>query len=172
MKEEMKDERLKKAVRDLPKLSPPESTWDSIEEQLNGQMPQTENKKWYRLLVAMVLLLMVSGYMLNERSKSLDINIQFSEETSLDADPPFADFLSDDTFDELLGYECDGLSSRCDTDDFQELISQLAELKIKASEMILLINQAGYDEYLMKAKSRIENENAKVKREIMALFRG
>lgn len=172
MKEEMKDEQLERAIKDLPSSSPRDSTWDAIEDHLEGEGPNIRKQKWYPFVAAMIVVLMVSGLMLYVRSTKLDMDIQFSEEISLEAEYPVIGFLVDDAFDELLDNECDELSALCEADDFQQLVVQLAELRTEASEMMLLINQAGYDEYLMKAKSRIENENAKVKREIMTLLRG
>ncbi|MBO3700389.1 hypothetical protein [Roseivirga sp. E12] len=167
-----KDKNLKKSVEDLPVLSPREGTWESIEMELKGMEVPTKRVLPYRAVAAVILMVLVSAYGLWRYGDSTDANIQFSEELGVFEGFLPEDLIEDVAFDEFLAEECADTKAVCEDESLHQLLDQLQALRSEAMEMVELINDTGYDQYLIKAKSRLERENAQVKREIMALLRG
>lgn len=167
-----KDKHLKKSIEDLPVLSPREGTWESIEMELNGAEAPTRKVLPYRAIAAVFLMALVSAYGLWRYGDSTEGNIQFSEELGVSEGFLPKDLIEDIAFDKFLAEECADTKAVCEDESLHQLLDQLQALRSEAIEMVELINDAGYDQYLIKAKSRLERENAQVKREIMALLRG
>ncbi len=167
-----KDKHLKKSIDGLPVLSPREGTWESIEMELDGLETPTRKVLPYRAIAAVFLMILVAAFGLWRFGKPTERDIQFSEELAVPEGSSPELLIEDMAFDAFLAEECAETKAVCEDENLHQLLDQLKALRTEAIEMVELINNAGYDQYLIKAKSRLERENAQVKREIMALLRG
>lgn len=166
------DEHLRNAVNDLPSYSPKEDAWEGIENILDSNQSSIVNKVPYRLVAAIIVILLISSFTIWNLRSTVKEEIQFSEEVSISEEFLPEDFLVDVAFDDFLESECAGLAEVCEDKELIQLLDQLEALRSEATDMVALINATGYDQYLMKAKSRLDRENAQLKREIIELIRG
>lgn len=172
MEFQKEDKNLKKAIDELPNFSPKDEIWDEILSELEEGNRSGKKRAVYRLSAAAVLVAMISSFVIWGLQRSSTSGIQFSEEMSVSEDFSAEGLLEDRAFDDFIAAECAEVKEVCEDESLIQLLDQLKVLRSEAVEMVELINNTGYDEYLMKAKSRLERENAQVKREIMELIRG
>jgi|GEM_PF-3491207 len=172
MEFQKEDKHLQKAINDLPNFSPKDETWDEVLSVLDEEHRPKKGQGDFRLIAAVVLTVMVSAFVIWNLQDKEGSDIQFSEEISVSEDFSAEDLLEDMAFDDFIAAECAEVKEICEDESLIQLLDQLKVLRSEAVQMVELINNTGYDEYLMKAKSRLERENAQVKREIMALIRG
>ncbi len=172
MEFQKEDKHLQNAIKGLPSFSPKDEIWEGVLSELEGQNRQSKKQVHYRLIAAVILMVVVSSFAVWSFQNKSNSGIQFSEELGISGDFSAEGLLEDTAFDDFLAAECAEVREVCEDEGLIQLLDQLKVLRSEAVEMVELINTTGYDEYLMKAKSRLERENAQVKREIMALIRG
>lgn len=160
---------LKKAIARLPVHTPGEDLWERIEEGISlEEKPKKKLSLWK--IAASLLLIASLGISYTEYFNGAD-EVSFTEEIGIGPEMPIADFLVDDKFMELLDDECVDTRLVCQEVDFQNLLARLTEVQVRAGEVVVMADETGYDKFLMKAKSRLEKEDAEIKKEIIAYLR-
>ena len=168
MKHRKRDEVLNEAIKALPELSPDAGLWDAIEERL----PEKEGpKKRPYLAWAAAVAILVSASLWLFKSGSQVEGITYTQELSVLSEIPVPDFLQDAAFMDLLEDECVSTRLICEEQGFQDLMLELDELRTRANEVVQMANETGYGQFLMKAKSRLEKEDAELKKRIIAYLR-
>lgn len=169
MRKEKEDKALRKAISDLPEHSPAGDLWEDIEKSIGTSGAKKTNRHF--LKIAAAALLIATAGLIYTSSMAGGQHVKFTEELGPSAELPVAGFLVDQEFMTLLDNECIETRSICQEVDFQILLDQLSELRLKAREVVAMVDETGYDKFLMKAKSRLEKEDAEVKKRIIAYLR-
>jgi len=172
MEYEAEDNKLSQAIEHLPSLSPKEGTWDGIESQLEKAAVSNKKRIPYHAIAAVILVVLTTPIVILSLRTTMNESIKLSEEFDIQEEFSPHNLLEDADFDEFLVEECGDIRPVCEDESLIQLLDQLEALRSEAIEMVELINDTGYDQYLMKVRSRLEHENVEVKREIMALLRG
>ncbi|GAB5523482.1 MAG: hypothetical protein Roseis2KO_13540 [Roseivirga sp.] len=169
MRKEKEDKALRKAILDLPEHSPAGDLWEDIERSMEPSGAKKGNRHFFKIAAALLLIatagLIFTGRMTGEQQ------VKFTEELGPAAELPAAGFLMDQEFMTLLDNECIETRTVCQEVDFQILLNELSELRLKAREVVAMVDETGYDKFLMKARSRLEKEDAEVKKRIIAYLR-
>lgn len=172
-KEQEKTDHLGRAIGELPAYEPKRDLWDSIEEVLDDrvQLPQTDRWFWTKIssVAAVILVVVLTGLIrMNEESPV----IRYSEEMSLEMNYEESGLMKDEVFVEFLGIKCEDLKEVCEGPEFRQLLEELNEIRDELLKLTTIINEAGYDLTLSKAKQKVEKDGKRIKEEIVTLLRG
>jgi len=170
MKKEKEDRALKKAVADLPVFSPEEGLWEQIETELEEEKPAKGRRRNYMRWAAILLLPLVAGGLyltIGFGASQLD----YTEETI--PEWPLTQLITpDNDFSVFLQEECQPGRDICENPEFKLLMTELQEVSDEFNTMVTMIDESGMDEFLVKARSRLEKEEVRLKRKIVELLKG
>ena len=187
------EDRLQQIVPELPEHEPSDFLWSRIEENLPAQtgqelplpiaetaQKQTKVFSLYRYaaaIAASVVLLLVGVYFFRNpelKNKAASVHIAYSEEVLTvpePAIPAIADFLEAEH--EGLAFieqHCTQLPETCQTPEFKELKTQLAELEKENEQLKRDLALYGEDPMLVQSQIKVENLKAQVTKELIQLI--
>ena len=165
------DKALGKAIEDLPQFSPEDELWGKIEAELEGEKRvKTFRMSPLRWAAILLLPLMAGGtlWVLN----SSPVQLSYSEELLPDwvAIPQL--IAQDDDFQLFLEEECQPGRDICENPEFKSLMTELQELSNEFNSINVVMDESGNDAFLVKARSRLEKEEVRLKRRIVELLKG
>lgn len=173
MNDKREDKALKRAIRELPLLSPEESSWDHIEQSLSedpGAFKQPVKFRRVYLAAASVAIFLTACFMLINRDMT-DTGITYSVETQTTVFLAEQDFAGvSNQFESFLNVECANREEICDDEDFNLLVKQLEHVKTEKDALMEMIRTAGNSLRLEKAWLLLEKEDARLKKEIVKLL--
>ena len=177
MKQEMEDKNLERAIKELPVLEPDATLWKALEAQLDTTKEKTSKnifwKKSFLMKVAASLILSVTiGFLLRDQlSANSQVMIHYGEEIIASYEGVLADFREDKAFDGFISHQCGEMKEICEKPEFKSLMNQLNEVQEEKAGIIQLMEVAGADVTLFKAKGKVEKEEARIKREVVKLLK-
>lgn len=80
--------------------------------------------------------------------------------------------LATEDFDEFLEIECQELRVVCEDEVFQHLVFQLEQVSVEVTDLNNIMEATGRDEMLVKAQGKLEQESARLKKEIVKFLKG
>lgn len=165
------DKALKKAIEELPQFSPEVDLWGQIEAGLEEEKPGSKWKKIPLRWAAILMLPLIAGgllWSLNANSSQLS----YSEELLPDWPPAPTLIVQDDDFQLFLEEECQPGRDICENPEFKTLLSELQEVNNEFNSISVVMDESGNDEFLVKARTRLEREEVRLKRKIVELLKG
>ena len=165
------DKALKKAIDELPQFSPEEDLWGQIEAGLEEEKPTRRFYMTPMRWAAVLWLPLVAGGLfwgLNSGSSQLS----YTEELLPDWPPIPTLIVQDDDFQVFLEEECQPGRDICENPEFKSLLSELQEVNNEFNSISVVMDESGNDEFLVKARTRLEREEVRLKRKILELLKG
>ncbi|WP_268123393.1 hypothetical protein [Roseivirga pacifica] len=169
MKDERRDRMLERAIAGLPERKPDDGLWGAIEAQL--ETPEGKNQKfsWRKVMSAAAVLVLLVSVLLIVRQPGKGVS--YHEEVVLNWSEQNSTLATED-FDEFLEIECQELRVVCEDEVFQQLVFQLEQVSVEVTDLNNIMEATGRDEMLVKAQGKLEQESARLKKEIVKFLKG
>lgn len=160
---------LESAIAGLPERKPDDGLWGAIEAQL--ETPEKKNQKfsWRKVMSAAAVLVLLVSVLLVVRQPGKGVS--YHEEVVLNWSEQNSTLATED-FDEFLEIECQELRVVCEDEVFQHLVFQLEQVSVEVTDLNNIMEATGRDEMLVKAQGKLEQESARLKKEIVKFLKG